>query len=256
MVVPTLQASQDSRFFFYYALALLAVVLLGFGPSFFARVLFESAPMPAHLHAHGAILTGWYLLLMLQATLIRSGRPLQHRKLGVVTAVYGAVVSVGALMATFRMVPRELSLGVRFDMDMAEVAPAKAANISYLEFASGIVWFNILSVVAFAVLLGLAVVYRRRGDFHKRFVLLASVAIVPPALARMSRLEFLGSEQGPFIPLCMLLLLLAMVANDYRQQRRVHIATVTGIGILLATTALAGFLALSEPGIAFVRSLA
>lgn len=93
------------------------------------------------------------------------------------------VVATGGLMATFNVVPRSLSQGITFDIDMAEIDPALGAGISFLSFISGVVWANILSVTTFAVLLALAVVFRSKPETHKRFILVVTVSILGPALA-------------------------------------------------------------------------
>ncbi len=247
--------AREGAFFFYYAVILLLVVLLGFAPSFFARVIVDPTPLPLHLHVHGALLTGWFVLLAVQAGLVQRDRLAMHRWLGPFAAAYGILIVFGGLLATFNMVPRILALGPTLETDMGQINPLQASGISFGEFAAGIVWFNILSVLSFAALLILGVVYRRRTDFHKRFVLLASVAIIPPAVARMARLA-VGTEQGLFIPLGLLGLLGLLVAHDVHVYRRVHPASVVGIAILFVCNAVAGLTALSATGLAFVRWLA
>ena len=184
--------ASDSRFFLFYTILLLSIVLLGFAPSLYLRVAFDNPPIPLYLHYHGAILTGWFVVLVAQASLARSGNVALHRKLGYFFAGYGAVVVAGGLMATLNVVSRDIGMGVTFDTDMADINPALGSGITFLQFISGVVWANIASVVTFAVLLCAAVIYRGRPDFHKRFVLVATVSILGPALARISRIEFLG----------------------------------------------------------------
>ena len=62
-------------------------------------------------------------------------------------------------------------------------------------------WANLYSVGAFAILFYSAIICRTSSDIDKRLILKAAISIPGPALARISRLEILGSEQGPFIPL-------------------------------------------------------
>lgn len=248
-------SSVKDPFFFYYALMLLAVVLLGFSPSFFARFAFQQEGMPLYLHLHGALLTGWFVLLVTQALLVRNANTALHRQLGQFFAVYGLLVVVGSLMATLNFVPRELGGGTSFDMDMADVNPQQAVGIPFLTFATALVCFNIASVVGFALLLGLAVLLRETADAHKRFVLFASVSIIAPAVARISRIVA-GTEQGPIIPVGLLMFVLAMVVHDYWQQKKLHRATLISVGILVAINAAAGLIALSSVGRAFVKGLA
>jgi hypothetical protein len=81
------------------------------------------------------------------------------------------------------------------------------------------------------VLVTLAVVYRGRPDAHKRLMLLASISFMGPAVARISRWPLLGGEQGPFTPAVLLGLLAAVVVYDLITLRRVHPATLFGVGL-------------------------
>jgi hypothetical protein len=158
-------------------------------------------------------------------------------------------------MATINMLPRELATGLTLESDMADVNPTQATGISFLEYASGIVWFNVSSVIVFVFLLGLAVKHRYRRDYHKRFLMLASLALVLPALARISRI-LLGTEQGLLIPASFGLLVLALLIHDAITLQRVHPANLIGLSVLFVSFVLAGVMAISSFGIALTAMLA
>ena len=123
----TLKKSQDERenpFFLIYGLLPLTIVLIGFAPSLFLRAAFEIPPIPLYLHLHGAILTGWFVILVAQDWLIRTQNPALHRHLGPFAACYGLLVVGGGLMPTFKDFSRNLGSGITFDLDMAEIDPA------------------------------------------------------------------------------------------------------------------------------------
>ena len=76
------------RFFLALAVLMLAVVAVGFGPSLYLRRALGTVDrfgpsLPPHLLAHGAVLTVWYVLFVVQALLVRTGRRDVHRRLGV-----------------------------------------------------------------------------------------------------------------------------------------------------------------------------
>ncbi|HET9268610.1 MAG TPA: hypothetical protein VFO31_10620 [Vicinamibacterales bacterium] len=191
-----------------------------------------------------------------QARLAGSGRLVAHRKVGTVGALYAIAVAGGALMASTGVVKRVVGLGVSLEADISALGvPGLGQNVPVLNFLSEVVWMNIGSVVAFAVLVALAVALRRRPEAHKRLMLLASVAIIGPALARISRWPGLGGEQGPFVLSALLLLFAAIVANDLWTRRRPHPASVFGIALILSTNSVAGQVAATELGLTFVRGL-
>ena len=247
---------REDRFFFAYAILLLVIVFVGFSPSLFLRVAFETPTIPFYLHLHGAILTGWFIWLVAQAWLVRSGNVSLHRRLGYFAAAYGPVVVAGGLMATFNAVSRDLGMGITFEIDMTEIDPALGSGISYLTFVSAVVWANIVSVSTFAILIGAAVALRSRPDFHKRLILVGTVSILAPALARISRYEILGGEQGPFVDSALLSLLTAIVIYDLVTLRKIHKASLVAVCFAISLSILGTMISQSDFGREFVRGLA
>ena len=251
-----IQTNREDRFFFIYSLILLGVVIAGFSPSLFLRVLFEPEPIPLYLHLHGALLTGWFVWLVVQAKLIRNHNPSLHKKMGRFAAAYGVIVIVGGLMATFNAVGRDLGTGVTFATNMADINPAMGGDLTYLDFVSGVVWGNMASVLTFGVLLAIAVFYRKKPDIHKRLILIATTAILGPALTRIARLDILGGEQGPFIILAILTLLASIVVHDLITLKKAHKASLIAIVFALGVFGLSQRIAGSEFGQEFVRNMA
>lgn len=245
----------ENRFFLIYSVLLIAIVFVGFAPSLFLRVAFETPPIPLYLHLHGVILTGWFLILVAQVWLIGKQNAALHRRLGPFAAAYGLFVVVGGLTATLNVVSRDLGRGITLDIDMAQIDPTLGSGISYLDFISGVIWANISSVTSFAILLCAAVIYRNRPGTHKRLILVATVSIMGPALARISRLELLGGEQGPFIPMALLSLLAVIAVYDLVTLGKIHRASLAAITLTIALGFLGGIIAGSELGLDFVRSL-
>jgi len=248
--------NREHQFFFAYTIFLLAIVFIGFTPSLFLRPAFDTPPIPFYLHLHGGILTGWFVWLVAQAWLIRTKNPALHRKLGYFAATYGLVVVFGSLMATLNVVSRDMGLGITLDVDMSDIDPALGSGITYLTFITAVIWNNITAVCTFAVLIIAAVYFRSSPDIHKRLLLVASVSIIGPALARISRLEILGGEQGPFIPLAALSLLLAILVYDFSAIKKLHKTSLAAIVYAISLKVAAGRIASSEFGQDFVRNLA
>jgi hypothetical protein len=130
-----------------------------------------------------------------------------------------------------------------------------AANVSIATYFSGTVWVNFSQILTFFVLLLSAILLRRRPQAHKRLIVLASISIIGPALARISRWPMLGGEQGSFIPLATVLLLAALVAHDLFSTRRVHSATLIGAVFAFAMLFAGVMIGGSEFGERFVRAM-
>ena len=86
-------------------------------------------------------------------------------------------------------------------------------------------------------------------------MLLASIALVGPALARIARWSVFGGEDGPFVPIVFLGLLAVLIAYDIVSARRPHRATLIGCGGIVLALIAAQLIAHSEFGLSVVRMI-
>ena len=243
-----------SKFYVAMASVILALVLLGFAQTLYLRAFFEVPPVPTRLLVHGAALTIWFVWLFVQTVMVGTGRTHVHRRLGMAVVVLGPVVVLGGLLATLGIGSRIVESGLDLSAD-ASVLGIGVGGMSVAQFAAGVMWANFGSVVALALLLVAAILLRGRPQAHKRLMLLASIAVLGPALARIARWPGFGGEQGPFVTIVLLSLIGAIVINDLVTTRRLHPATwIGGLAIVvigLGTVAFGG----TETGLALVRWL-
>ena len=207
--------SSERRFYTGMALALLAVVFVGFARSFFLRPWFPDyrAARETIFYVHGGVFTTWFLLLVVQPSLIALGRTDLHRALGRFGAVLAAVMIV-------------------FGTFVSLVASARSGGfinvpIPPLKFLA----VPLFDMVLFALFVGLAIAKRNVAQAHKRLMLLASISIVMAAVVRVP-LPFMKSS-GPlgFFGVTDLFLV-ALVIWDFATRRRLHPVTLWG-GLLL-----------------------
>jgi len=195
--------------------AMLITVLAGFGRTYyFSSVSSSTFELTPALHVHGAAFTTWMLLLVVQSTLISAGRVDLHRQLGVAGGVLGACMMVlGAYVAV-----------TRFRAGLM-VPPPGLPNGVLLAVA-------LATIVVFPTLFGSALVLRRRTDFHKRLVLLATMELVTAAVARLPGVTPLGPPA--FFGLTDLFVV-ALIVYDVRSRGRIHPATLWGGLFLVAS---------------------
>ena len=245
-----------SKFFLGMSILLLVFVLSGFAPTLYLRAFFDVAPIPGYLYLHGAILTGWFVWLVVQTSLVQTARTATHRRLGIVGAVWAAIVVAGGLLATLNVVARVVANGIDLDSDISVLPALGVTGMTVAVFLSNVVWPNLASVCAFTFLVAAAVLLRGRPQAHKRLMLLASIAIIGPAVARVSRWPPFGGEDSPFVLVVLLSLLAALVLHDLVTIKRVHAATLIGGALLILLGGVfAGVIAGSPFGLAFTRSL-
>jgi hypothetical protein len=84
----------DRRLYLGASLIFLALVLWTFARTFYLRPLFGTPPLSALLYIHGAVMTGWVVLLVAQTSLIAAHRVLWYRLLGVFGTVWAAASQV------------------------------------------------------------------------------------------------------------------------------------------------------------------
>ena len=92
---------RSHQFYIGLTLFLMATVVVGFWPSYFGTLLGGGVARPLVMHVHGAIFTGWMLLLLLQVGLASTGRVRLHRRVGTFGIGYGVVVWVMGVIAMF-----------------------------------------------------------------------------------------------------------------------------------------------------------
>jgi hypothetical protein len=211
----SVQTRAHDRFFLAMAGFLLVILLVGFSRTLYLRLFFEVPPIPFYLHVHGATVTAWFVWVIVQASLVNVNRIDVHRRIGMLGVVLGVALIPAGLMATLQFVPRLPEIGLPFE---------QAAW-----FVTWIIWTNFFMLLGFAAFLATALVLRRRTDTHKRLMLLATISLMPPPLARIAQnLGFMLEREVAFITVTWLLLLVPILIHDLITAKRVHSATVIG----------------------------
>jgi hypothetical protein len=247
------RALTRNPFFAVMSAATLLIVLSGFARTLYLRPVFQPVPIPAYLFLHGIVLTSWFVWLFMQTLLIQSRRTALHRRLGVVGAVLAVAVPIAGLLATSGVVGRVVAGGIDLDADASALGIGVGGPV--VQFIAGVVWSNIGAAVTFAVLAWTGILLRRRAATHKRLMLIATVSILGPALARLARLPFFGGEQGPFTVSVLLIVLAAVVIHDLVTMRKIHPATMFGISFAIAVNVITTAIAATDAGLSLVRWL-
>jgi hypothetical protein len=120
--------------------------------------------------------------------------------------------------------------------------------------------FPMISIGLFAVFVGLAILKRNRPDTHKRLMLLGTISLIGPALARMVTMAVkgLGMVGLPGVvgaALLMNVFIAAIAIRDFKTRGHLHPATLWGGGLFILSEPLRFVIAYSEPWQAFARAL-
>ena len=215
---------RESRFFQGMSLFLFAIVLTGFSRTFFLRSAFSVPPIAVHVYAHALLMTGWFVLFIVQTSLIAVHRVDLHRRLGIL----GAMVATCLIVVT---TATTLGLPAHYKID-----PAPNGVPMTPDGMIGIVWGNFGAMVLFTTFVGAAIGLRRRTDIHKRLMLMASIVLVGPAVGRYIAYLNIWKDQSSAPHLVSLLVILValtvfmfpltLVVHDLRTTRRLHPSTL------------------------------
>jgi hypothetical protein len=156
-------------FYIGLTLVLMASVLAGFWSSYYSTLFGGGVERPMVMHVHGAVFTGWMLLLLLQVGLAASGRVHAHRAVGRAGIAYAALVFVMGCIVTIAAPVMHVRAG-RWTLDAAA---------SFLILPIG-------DMILFAGLFGAAVFYRAKPEIHKRLIIAATVALAFAAVGRLN----------------------------------------------------------------------
>lgn len=231
----------DRRLSLGASLMFLALVLWTFARTFYLQPLFHTPPLSALLHVHGAVMTGWVVLLVTQVSLIAAHRTRWHRRLGAFGAVWGALVVLIGSITTLHAAARE----VRAHTDFA----ASQIVITSLD---------LLQMLFFASFVAIAIWQRQRPDYHKRLMLLTIACMLPDALARLP-VSFMSqateTELNLRIMLGLDLFIVICVGLDTLWHRRLHPAFAWGAALFIGAFHVALYFTQTRAWIAFAGSL-
>lgn len=146
----------------FWFILLLAISIAGFWKTYFS--IFFDGPHPAH-HLHGVPMTLWVCLLIGQAWLMRTRRVALHRKLGRLSFLLAPLVVAAAIVVSVHNIAS---------------APDPMAP-----FMLSLYWFGCFHALAFGILYGLAITYRRNVHLHARYMITTGLIFLFPGLSRL-----------------------------------------------------------------------
>jgi hypothetical protein len=226
-VLPAREAARG--FYVWISAACALIAFAGFAPTFWLQLAPGTFVGSSLLITHGILFSAWPLFLLWQTTLVSSGRTALHRASGV------AGVSLATAMMCTGFAVANAVLATRLSAGMGDAARA-----------FHIVTMSIL--VLFGAFVAIAIATVKRPDIHKRMMLLATITILPPAIARLLFAVSVGigpglrPGNGPprsvesvmSSALIADALILICILYDLRTRGRPHPALLIGGGVLLA----------------------
>ena len=226
---------RERLFYVAMATAFVIIVFAGFSRTFYLRPMFHPEPLMPLLYVHGFIFTLWIALLLAQTTLIATRRTRTHMRLGVAGGMLALLmIAIGTIVAIIRA-------------KSFQAPPGFSSPLIFLTIPLG-------DLLVFGILVGLAFYFRRSLEIHKRLMLLATIAILPAAVARLpfafieryGPLAFFGLSDLFIVP---------CLAYDLITRGRPHRATVLGGALVVISHPLRLFIGNTHAWLAFATWL-
>ena len=152
----------DDIFFPGMALLILGIVVTGFGKSYFLAGMMRAKLPNALVHVHGAVFVLWIFLLVAQPWLIAAHLVKWHMKLGMLSLVLVPAMSVLGVLTLFDFLRR--------------TEPDEGAELLLVG--------DLEILLLFLILTAWGLLARRDAASHKRLMILGTMAIMGPAIAR------------------------------------------------------------------------
>jgi hypothetical protein len=190
----------DSYFYFAMSLVMAAVVVYGFSRTMGARIIHPTTRPPTILYIHAFVFYGWLAFFIFQSALIRTHNVRLHRLTGWFGVALGVVIPVLGISTAITM--NRIRFFVRHEAD--------APNFMLVPF---------LDIACFTVTFALAVYWRKKPEYHRRLVLIASCALTAAGWGRFPEHVLPGTIFYAGVDL----LILLGVLRDWIVNRRVHV---------------------------------
>ena len=155
-----------SRYFYFcMSLVLAGLVVWGFSKTVDANLFHATPPRPVLLWMHGAAFSMWVVFFIAQSALVRMHQVSVHRLLGWFgTGLAAVMVCLGFTVAVVM---------TRFDTVVLKQSGVDA-----------FLAIPFYDMIAFGALIALAIYWRKKPDYHRRLVFIASCGLMDAAFGR------------------------------------------------------------------------
>ena len=196
----------DKYFYFFMSLLIAVVVVYGFSRTVDKNLIHPALPRPFILYLHAAVFSGWVVFFILQPTLVRTHNVRLHRRIGWFGIALGVAIPVLGISTAVTMARFHILQLHSTDAELFLIVP-------------------LFDITAFTIPFALAIHWRKKSEYHRRLLSIATCALTSAAFGR-----FPPHLLPPiFFYAGVDLLILLGVARDLIVNRRIHPVYVYGL---------------------------
>lgn len=189
----------DKYFYFFMTLLVAVVVVYGFSHTIGENLIHPAIPRPRLLYFHAAVFTGWLVFYIFQSVLIRTHNVRLHRLTGWFGVAMGVAIPV---------------IGISTAITMARFNTLHKLDTD----AAATMMIPFFDITCFTIPFALAIYWRKRPEFHRRLILVATCALTAAGFGR-----FPAYLLPPIVFYAGVdILILLGVARDWIVNRKIH----------------------------------
>jgi hypothetical protein len=192
----------EHRFYFFSALLAAVIVLVGFSRTYFLKEVFHTPALLPIVHLHAIVFSSWVALFITQTWLVSARRTRLHMRLGL----------AGFLLACIMVV-----VGTTTALTVAKLGHVRPGGPPPLQFLV----VPIFDMLVFSILIAAGLLMRRRPDYHKRFLLVATASLMTAAIGRIVTIVQGHANVKLAFAITSFLIVIAAVVDTLRN-RRLH----------------------------------
>ena len=198
-----------SSFHLVMALVMAGVTVYGFSQTIGDSLIRPKIALPSILYVHATLFSAWMAAYVLQTALVRTGRVMLHRQLGLVWLCLGTTMPFVGIATALVM--------RRFD-------------ILHFHRSLAFLVVPLWDMVAFTPCFVMAALWRKRPEYHRRLMFLATCMLLDAGLARFPLPDAWFDAAWFYIAIDGLVLI--AMARDFMALRRVHPVFVAALPLV------------------------
>jgi hypothetical protein len=221
--VDKLRSFLNKYFYFIMSLVIAAVVIYGFSHTVSGNLIHGTPVRPIILWCHAFAFSGWVVFFIVQSALVRTRKVSIHRTLG----WFGLALGIAMIVLGVTTAVSMAKFHIEFGGSLADPAAFLVVSLH--------------DMLTFAVFFTLALWWRKRPEWHRRFILIASCALTAAAWGR-----------APFIPFPWFyagvdFLVLLGAVRDLAVMKRVHPIYLWALPAMIVTQAITIQILMHQP---------
>ena len=189
----------------YVVIAVIAMfsTLAGFSLTYVVPLASGSFEGRGMLHIHGALYFVWLVVFILQPSLVQAGNTALHKKIGIAGFVLAGIMIVMGVAVSVT--------GARLNSPGLVVAGLQSHQFLLIPLTD---------MILFSLFLAYSLANLKRFEYHKRLMVLATVALLPAAFGRLSAM--LGLANPMAIILFSESMLIGIIAHEWLMTKKLH----------------------------------